>query len=137
VNRPPQSEARSTDGSENVVTRAHDCANVGFSELVDNTGGNVLELVLKDDEASKFQSGLCFLSLHLLNLEPVEFENVLGSTSNDTETSVSVVCEQLIIVWREALGTTDVLHRLGSTFDIDISTFLAKLPDDNTCAAQL
>lgn len=78
-----------TDGREDIITSAHDRPDVSPLQLLNDRRGRWLEFVLKDDEAYKLKIALGFFSLHLLHLEPIDFERLCGAR-NDTETFVRV-----------------------------------------------
>ena len=89
-----------TDCSQNVISSAHDLPDSSFGELIQNSGGTVLEFVFKDNESNKIQPRLCFITFHFLHLHPVDLRNVSRGTCDYSETSMSVICEEVFIITR-------------------------------------
>ena len=76
---------------QDVVTSHHDGANVGLSQLPQNSFRGRLELILKDDEPYEIQVILDILAFHLLRLNPWKFCDVSSSACDDPVTLVGVI----------------------------------------------
>jgi hypothetical protein len=80
-----------TDSSENVVSSTHHLPDTRFGKLIKDSGRTWFQFVFKDDKAQKVETGLCILSLHLLNLDPIELLDVFRSTSYDAKPPMCVI----------------------------------------------
>lgn len=89
-----------TDCCQDIVTSTHDLTDACFREFIKNASRAWFQFVFEDNEAEEVKTGLCFLSLHLLNFHPIELLNVLCSASNDPETSVCIVRQKFFIIVR-------------------------------------
>lgn len=88
------------DGSQDVVSGAHDLPDARLVKFLDGASRCRLQLILKDDETNEIKSTLGLLSLHLLDICPSGID-CLGRTSYDTEPAVCVEVQEVIIVKRD------------------------------------
>lgn len=138
-----------TYSSQNIVAGAHELPYLGLLEHLKNTLSAWLQFVLEYDKTNKIELGFGFAPFHPLYLDPAQFRYVSPCARNDSETSVGIVCQKLIVIvrdWRAldsfskytsvkrptAFRSADIFHAFGSTLDINIDPARPKISHNYT-----
>jgi hypothetical protein len=82
---------RHTNGSQNVISSAHDLPDASFCELTQNASSARLQFVLENDESDEVELRLSLFAFRLLDLHPIQFGDMFSGASYNTVTSVRIV----------------------------------------------
>src|SRR5690606_1917002 len=124
------------DGGKNIVTCNHHFPDTGALELVDDTFGLRLQLVLEDDKPNKVEVLLCIRTLQLVASNPTKLWHIFRCTTDNSVATVCVVGEQLIVILWHRLCPTDIPHAFRCSFDIDIPSLCPEVPHYNASPSQ-
>lgn len=111
-----------TNRRKYVIPCTHDLPNVGIIEFVDYSCGGRFQLVLEDNEAKEIEVRLSVLAPHLFDFCPVQRLDMLGCASDDSEASVSVEVQQIVVIHRDYEETIST-RKQGFAYSEDTNGF--------------
>jgi hypothetical protein len=87
-----------TNGSQNVISGAHNLSNARFWEFVQYTCGTGFQFIFEDDESDKVQPRLGLFTLHFLDFDPIKLCNMFCCTCNYPKAAMGVIGKKLFVV---------------------------------------